>query len=69
MKVISGDNPVTVSEVARQAGIEGAEKYVDAATLRSDEDIARAVREYTVFGQAGFINGETLTIDGGWSAY
>ena len=36
VKVISGDNPVTVSEVARQAGIEGAEKYVDAATLRSD---------------------------------
>ena len=33
VKVISGDNPVTVSEVARQAGIEGAEKYVDAATL------------------------------------
>ena len=51
VKVISGDNPVTVSEVARQAGIEGAEKYVDAATLRSDEDIARAVREYTVFGR------------------
>ena len=36
VKVISGDNPVTVSEVARQAGIEGADKYVDAATLRSD---------------------------------
>ena len=51
VKVISGDNPVAVSEVARQAGIEGAEKYVDAATLRSDEDIARAVREYTVFGR------------------
>ena len=51
VKVISGDNPVTVSEVARQAGIEGADKYVDAATLRSDEDIARAVREYTVFGR------------------
>ncbi|MBM6721639.1 cation-translocating P-type ATPase [Pseudoflavonifractor phocaeensis] len=51
VKVISGDNPVTVAEVARQAGIEGADKYVDAATLRSDSDIERAVRHYTVFGR------------------
>ena len=51
VKVISGDNPVTVAEVARQAGIEGADKYVDAATLRSESDIERAVRHYTVFGR------------------
>lgn len=51
VKVISGDNPVTVSEVARQAGIKGAEKYVDAATLTSDHAIERAAREYTVFGR------------------
>ena len=51
VKVISGDNPVTVAEVARQAGIEGAERYVDAATLQSDGDFDRAVREYTVFGR------------------
>ena len=51
VKVISGDNPVTVAEVARQAGIEGADRYVDAATLRSDSDIERAVRHYTVFGR------------------
>ena len=51
VKVISGDNPVTVAEVARQAGIRGAEKYVDAATLTSDGAIERAAREYTVFGR------------------
>ena len=51
VKVISGDNPVTVSEVARQAGIAGAEKFVDAATLTSDHAIERAAREYTVFGR------------------
>ena len=51
VKVISGDNPVTVSEVARQAGIGGAERYVDAATLRDERDMDRAVREYTVFGR------------------
>ena len=51
VKVISGDNPVTVSQVALQAGIQGAEQYVDAATLKSDADIARAVEQYTVFGR------------------
>ena len=42
VKVISGDNPVAVSEVARQAGIEGAERYVDAATLDTDEKSCRS---------------------------
>ena len=51
VKVISGDNPVTVSEVARQAGIPGAEQYVDASTLGSDEAIAQAANTYTVFGR------------------
>ena len=51
IKVISGDNPVTVSEVAARAGIAGAERYVDAGTLKTDEDVARAMREYTVFGR------------------
>ncbi len=51
VKVISGDNPVTVSAVAAQAGIQGAERYVDAQELKTDQDIARAVREYTVFGR------------------
>ena len=51
IKVISGDNPVTVSDVARRAGIEGAEDYVDAGTLETDEDILSAVDTYTVFGR------------------
>ena len=51
VKVISGDNPLTVSETARQAGIEGAENYVDAGTLKTEEDIALAVSKYTVFGR------------------
>ena len=51
IKVISGDNPVTVCEVAKQAGISGAEKYVDATTLRTDEDIREAVVKYNVFGR------------------
>ena len=51
IKVISGDNPLTVSEVARQAGIEGASKYIDARNLETDEDYAAAVEKYTVFGR------------------
>lgn len=51
IKVISGDNPLTVSETAKQAGIQGAENYVDAGTLKTEEDIERAVRTYTVFGR------------------
>jgi len=51
IKVISGDNPVTVSEVARRAGIAGAENYIDAGDLKTEQDFARAVERYTVFGR------------------
>ena len=51
IKVISGDNALAVSEVAKRAGIRGAENYGDARTLETDEDIAEAVERYTVFGR------------------
>ncbi|MBQ9898623.1 MAG: cation-translocating P-type ATPase [Ruminococcus sp.] len=51
IKVISGDNPVTVSEVARRAGIRNAEHYVDASTLTTESAINEAVLRYTVFGR------------------
>ena len=51
VKVISGDNPVTVSKVAGQAGIENAEHYVDASTLHTPEEMKKAVLESTVFGR------------------
>lgn len=51
IRVISGDNPQTVSEVAKRAGIEGAENYVDAMTLDSKAKIRDAVERYTVFGR------------------
>lgn len=51
LKVISGDNAVTVAHIARKAGLENADKYVDATTLRTEEDIRRAVSEYSVFGR------------------
>ena len=51
VKVISGDNPVTVSEIARQAGIENADRYVDASLLDTDSKLERAATQYTVFGR------------------
>ena len=51
VKVISGDNPVTVSNVAKQAGIKNAEKYIDASELETEEDLRKAVLKNTVFGR------------------
>ncbi len=51
VKVISGDNPLTVSETARQAGISGAERYIDARTLKTKEELEEAALNYTVFGR------------------
>ena len=51
VKVISGDDPVTVSAVAAQAGIDGSGDYIDARELKTDHDIAAAIHQYTVFGR------------------
>ncbi len=51
IKVISGDNPRTVSEISIKVGIENADKYIDASTLRDYDDIYDAIQEYTVFGR------------------
>lgn len=51
VKVISGDNPVTVSQIALQAGIVNAENYIDASVLVTEEDLQDAALKYTVFGR------------------
>ena len=51
LKVISGDNPATVSRVAALAGMEGWDRAVDARTLDTPEKMAQACEEYTVFGR------------------
>lgn len=51
LKVISGDNAVTVSQIAKKAGLESAEEYCDASTLETDADIAEAIEKYSVFGR------------------
>lgn len=51
IKVISGDNPKTVSYVAGKAGVLNAGKYIDATLLATEEDIKAAAEKYTVFGR------------------
>ena len=51
IRVISGDNPATVSRIALDAGIEGAERFVDASELKTERQIRRAAAEYIVFGR------------------
>lgn len=51
VRVISGDNPITVAQVATRAGIENADRYVDAMTLSTEQDFEEAVKYYTVFGR------------------
>lgn len=51
VRVISGDNPITVAQVAARADIENADRYVDATTLSTEQDFEEAVKYYTVFGR------------------
>ena len=50
VKIISGDNPVTVSEVARRVGVKNADNYISLEGL-SDEEVSDAANSYTVFGR------------------
>ena len=51
VRIISGDNPVTVSAIAKVCGVPDAEKYVDCSTLKTEKDIKKAAAEYVVFGR------------------
>ena len=51
IRVISGDNPVTVSAIAAKAGLEGADKYTDAASWGEDPDYDALVKQYKIFGR------------------
>ncbi len=50
VKVISGDNPITVSEVAKRAGISNADKFISLEGL-NDKEVANVANKYTVFGR------------------
>ena len=52
VKVISGDNPATVSAIALQAGVSNANKYIDASTIKTDQELENAILNYNVIGRA-----------------
>lgn len=51
IKIISGDNVLTVSNVAKAAGLDNADNCIDATTLENDEDLKQAAQKYSVFGR------------------
>ncbi|NFK30532.1 HAD family hydrolase [Clostridium botulinum] len=51
VKVISGDNPLTVSSIARQAGLEDYESYIDLSTIKNDDEIIDLVEKYSIFAR------------------
>ena len=51
LKCISGDDPVTVSKIAKKCGLENADRYVDMTEIHTREEMQKAVREYTIFGR------------------
>ena len=51
IKIISGDNPVTVSKIAKHAGIEKYQDYIDCSTIKTEEQLKQAVKNNTIFGR------------------
>ena len=51
IKIISGDNPITVSKIAKQVGVENADNYIDMSTLKTEKEVEEAASKYTIFGR------------------
>ena len=51
VRIISGDNPITVSMIAKRAGLPDADRYVDLTTLKTEEELDQACEQYKVFGR------------------
>ncbi len=51
IKIISGDNPITVAQMVKELGLENLENYIDASTLKTEEQIKNAVLQYSIFGR------------------
>ena len=51
IKIISGDNPITVSKIAKQVGVKNYAQYIDMTTLKSEQEIEKVALKYTIFGR------------------
>ena len=61
VKIISGDNPITVSNIAKKAGLTNI-KYIDASTLDTDEKIFNAANKYDIFGRVSPIQKKKIIL-------
>lgn len=51
VKIISGDNPITVSKIAKNVGVKNYDKYIDMSAISDDTDLNDIVLNYTIFGR------------------
>ena len=51
IKIISGDNPITVAKIGKQVGLQNYDQYIDMTTIHTREEIEEAVNRYTIFGR------------------
>lgn len=51
LKIISGDDPITVSSIAKRAGLKKADYYKDASTIETVSEMSEALKKYSVFGR------------------
>ncbi len=62
IKIISGDNPITVSQIAKQVGIKDYDKYIDLSTISDKENIQDIVTKYTIFGRVSPTQKEAIVL-------
>lgn len=61
IKIISGDNPVTVSKIAKQVGVKDFDKYIDMSTV-SEKKIEEVANQYTIFGRVSPMQKKQLVV-------
>ncbi len=62
IKLISGDNPVTVSKIAKHAGISEYKNYIDCSKIQTGEELKEAAKKYTIFGRVTPIQKKQLIV-------
>ncbi|MDD3304452.1 MAG: HAD-IC family P-type ATPase [Clostridia bacterium] len=62
IKIISGDNPITVSKIAKQVGVKDYENYIDMSTIANDDEIKNIISKYTIFGRVSPIQKKSLIV-------
>ena len=62
VKIISGDNPITVSKIAKQVGVKNYNKYIDMSSVEAETDLKEIALNYTIFGRVSPIQKKELVL-------